>query len=323
LLSAFSCFTILSTEIRLKAIIKTKFGPQLRELPRPEIIESTDVLVRVKAASICRTDLFAAYGQISVKEGRILGHEFTGIIEELGDSVQDFTIGDRVVGNPFLPCGRCADCASSNQHRCLDGVFIGVDRDGAFAEYIVISENSLSHLPRGVTFPVGTYVEPVAAGLAIFEAPLRKSEQVLVIGEGRICRLTVALLKDAGFNAVYSVRLPDVNTLEEKFDVVIESVELNDQVEAVLSILKTRGLLLIKSRNPTVLTLPLLELIRKQIRIHAVKYAPFQDAIRYVSQHREDLSASLNTAWTLDDFESAFAASKQSEEYKICFSFAG
>lgn len=277
------------------------------------------MLVRVKAASICRTDLYAAYGDITVDDGRILGHEFTGVVEECGVSVKNFAMGDRVVGNPFLPCGHCSDCISGSPHRCAEGTFIGLDRDGAFAEYILVSENSLSGLPAKVSFTVGTYIEPVAAGLAIFEAALKTTDSVLVIGEGRICRLSVAILKNAGFSAVHSVRVSDIKTLSGEFDVVIETAPLEGTIEVVVAVLKTRGLLLLKSRNPTRLSLPVLELIRKQIRIEAVKYAPFDDAIRYVSRHCEELSASLNSAWTLESFEEAFAVSKQSEEHKICF----
>lgn len=304
----------------MKAIFRTKAGPLLREVPVPELCSAQDVLVRVKAVSICRTDLYAAYGQLVVNEGRILGHEFTGIVEKVGDGASRFSAGARVVANPFLSCGSCNECKSGFSYRCSHSTFIGLEHDGAFAEFIVVPEHILQPLDDSISFSVGTFIEPVAAGMAIFETPISPDDSIIVLGNGRISRLTVKILKNAGFNNLQCVNQAD--DAVGMVDVVIETCGLQSGICAVFNILKPGGLLVIKSREPTSLDIPLLEAIRNQVRIHAVKYGPFEKGMEFVGQHHAELADDLDVSWHIDDFMQAFEQAQHSEDKKICFKFS-
>ncbi|MEO0417090.1 MAG: alcohol dehydrogenase catalytic domain-containing protein, partial [Verrucomicrobiota bacterium] len=217
----------------MKAIKTSPQGPRLYDVPIPSALNSQAVLVEVRAVSICRTDLYVANGQIPAPNGLTLGHEFTGVVSHVGSGVSLFERGDRVVGNPFLSCGACDPCKKEQRHLCIDDTFLGVDRNGAFAEYVVVPQLSLSRLHEEVSFSVGTFSEPVAAGLGIFESIALQASKDLAIGvygSGRIGKLTLALLYSRGYRA----EIMEAIEGDSVFDVIIESQALGEEVESMI-----------------------------------------------------------------------------------------
>ena len=300
---------------RMKAIVRTEGGARLRVVKAPASLMGDQVAVRVRAVAICRTDLYAAEGRIKVRERRVLGHEFTGIVDQTGPEVTRFEPGARVVGNPSFHCGGCEHCKTGETYRCAETTFLGLDHDGAFAEIVVVPEWSLWRLPNDISFTVGTFTEPIAAGMAVLEAGLDPCSRVWVFGSGRIAQLTGEILRDAGFSRLeLSAELP-----AEPVDALIETNGLGVQTSAALTALKTNGTLVLKSREPVTFEMPVLEAIRKQVRIIAVKYAPFNRALDFVSRNTEMLETFLDDNWRLEDFEAAFELASCCEEKKICF----
>ncbi|MEM7013506.1 MAG: alcohol dehydrogenase catalytic domain-containing protein [Verrucomicrobiota bacterium] len=301
----------------MKAIVRAEGGARLQSIDQSVSLADDDVLVDVRAVAICRTDLYAAEGKIKVRQGRVLGHEFTGVVAEVGYAVSEFRPGDRVVGNPSFHCGDCRECHAGTPHRCADTTFLGLDHDGAFAEQVVVPSWSLHSLPERIPFDVGTFVEPVAAGIAVLEAGLNQQNRVWVNGSGRIAKLTGEILGDAGFSDFFVSETREIS--DGEVDGLIETCGLGGKMDALINALRPGGTLVLKSREPIHAELPILETIRKQIRIVAVKYGPFEDALDFVSRNVSTLQSYLDSSWTLDDFEESFEKAANCEEKKLCF----
>lgn len=301
----------------MKAIIATESGSLFTDVEEPTLREASDVCVRVCAAAICRTDLYAAQGRLPVASGRVLGHEFTGVVESVGEESR-FAPGDRVVANPSFSCRRCSDCLKGDHHLCADTRFLGLDLDGAFAERVVVPDTALFPLVDDVSFTVGTFAEPVAAGMAIFEANLQPSDRILIAGAGRIAELTGRLLASAGFNSFETARFENVGSTD-LYDVIIETGGLSANSTKALELLVPGGMLVVKSRYPDVVSIPVLKFIRRRIRIVAVNYGRFENALEFVRREVAALEAGLDTVWRLEDHERAFDIAGQSEERKCCF----
>ena len=156
--------------LTLKALVKYDSGigkAEIRDVETPRISEN-EVLVEVKAAGICGTDVHILDGEFPVTIPSILGHEFSGVIINKGGGVTNFKRGDRVTSETAASvCGRCRDCIYGNYNLCRfrQGFGYGGDVGGAFAHYIAIRENLLHKLPDNLSFEEGALVEPVAVAL--------------------------------------------------------------------------------------------------------------------------------------------------------------
>jgi L-iditol 2-dehydrogenase len=300
----------------MKALVRTAAGVRCLEQPVPEVSTPKDILVKVSRAAICRTDVFAAHGLIPVADGRVLGHEFTGVIEAVGSGVANFKTGDRVVVNPLLSCGDCADCTAQRPHECAESRFLGIHRDGAFAQWIVVPASQVYALEDAIDDAVGAYAEPLAATMAMLDAELPPTGKIAVTGQGRIAELTHFILEDHG----YIVALVQSGTGRDgEFDAVVETDLCSANAEATLRMLRPGGLLVLKSRMPALLALPPLLCITRRLRVQSVHYVEFDRAMRYLEKWAPKLAGFVGSEWSLEDHEQAFAAACADEALKIYF----
>jgi threonine dehydrogenase-like Zn-dependent dehydrogenase len=161
----------------------------LEERPEPALTRPDEVLVRIEATGICGTDRNIYLGNFRAREGTILGHESVGVVAQVGPEVKGLAPGARVVVNPTLYCGACDFCRRGELNFCDNkaGTEVGVDRDGTFATYAVLSEQFLHKLPMGLGFERAVLVEPLACVLNNVEAArLRPEDDVVVLGAGPI-----------------------------------------------------------------------------------------------------------------------------------------
>jgi len=163
---------------------------ELQERPVPEPGPG-EVLLRVLAAGVCATDNKAmTRGHPRVRPPRVLGHEVVGEVAALGPGVEGVSLGERVSLVPNFGCGWCPLCASGWTNLCPQGKAIGLDLDGAFAEYLLVPkeavvQGNLLPLPRGVTPELGVLAEPLAAALSAQEAlGVGPGDAVLIVGGG-------------------------------------------------------------------------------------------------------------------------------------------
>src|SRR5438128_6224456 len=168
----------------------------------------TDVLVRVKTASICGTDLHI-YGWDRWSQGRIkppvtLGHEFCGVIERVGDEVAALKAGDFVSAEMHVNCGHCHQCRVGEAHICPNVKIIGIDQDGAFADFVKIPAANIIRLDAAIPERYGAILDPL--GIAVHTAlagPIAGST-VLVTECGPIGLMSIAVAKACGSSAVFA-----------------------------------------------------------------------------------------------------------------------
>jgi threonine 3-dehydrogenase len=193
----------------MQAIVKKKAEPGvwLQEVPVPEI-GINDVLVKVLRTGICGTDVhiynWDAWAQKTIPVPLVIGHEFVGKIVQIGGNVHDFRIGDIVSGEGHVVCGRCRNCLAGRRHLCKDTKGIGVNRAGAFAEYIALPVTNVwvhdpaDGPPSGISRDVQSIFDPF--GNAVHTALTHDvlGEDVLITGAGPIGCMAAAVVKYAG-----------------------------------------------------------------------------------------------------------------------------
>ncbi|MGO9573205.1 MAG: L-threonine 3-dehydrogenase [Terriglobales bacterium] len=197
----------------MKALVKSKpsRGLWLEEVPEPEF-GINDVKVRVLRTGICGTDLhiyeWDDWAQSTIRVPLVIGHEFVGEIVAVGSNVADFRVGELVSGEGHVVCGRCRNCLAGRRHLCAHTQGIGVNRSGAFAEYIVLPMSNIWKHNEGIDLDIAAIFDPF--GNAVHTAltfPVL-GEDVLVTGAGPIGIMGAAVAKHAG--ARYVV-ITDVN----------------------------------------------------------------------------------------------------------------
>jgi NAD+-dependent secondary alcohol dehydrogenase Adh1 len=176
---------------------------KIDDVEEPKALGPLDVIVRIGAAGLCRTDLHIQEGQWAEKSGVELpytpGHENAGWVHEVGSAVTNVEVGDTVIVHPFISCGLCAPCRSGNDMHCLSGSFPGIDRDGGFADFLLTSARSVVKLDTGLD--PKDIAALADAGLTAIHA-VKKAIPVLgpgtravVIGAGGLGHIGVQCLK--------------------------------------------------------------------------------------------------------------------------------
>ena len=197
----------------MKALVKKEPAPglSLEEVPVPEVGEF-DVLIRILRSSICGTDVhiyeWDAWAQRTIPTPMPIGHEFVGIIESAGSHVHDFHPGMIVTGEGHLVCGRCRNCLAGRRHLCNKTSGIGVNRPGAFAEFLSIPQTNVWAADPKIPLEVLSCFDPLGNAVHTTLSFDVLGEDVLITGAGPIGIMAVAIAKHAG--ARYVV-ITDVN----------------------------------------------------------------------------------------------------------------
>ncbi len=185
------------------ALVKTSAGPglELLDVPMPSI-GINDVLIRVHKTGICGTDLhiesWDPWAARTIHPPLIVGHEFVGEIVEIGANVAGFAPGDLVSGEGHVVCGRCRNCLAGRRHLCANTIGLGVGRDGAFAEYVVLPMTNVWHHWQGIDEEVAAIFDPFGNAVHTALAFSVLAEDVLVSGAGPIGLMATAVARHAG-----------------------------------------------------------------------------------------------------------------------------
>jgi threonine 3-dehydrogenase len=197
----------------MKALVKKERAPglSLEEVPVPEVGEF-DVLIRILRSSICGTDVhiyeWDAWAQRTIPTPMPIGHEFVGVIESVGSHVHDFHPGMIVTGEGHLVCGRCRNCLAGRRHLCNKTSGVGVNRPGAFAEFLSIPQTNVWAADPKIPLEVLSCFDPLGNAVHTTLSFDVLGEDVLITGAGPIGIMAVAIAKHAG--ARYVV-ITDVN----------------------------------------------------------------------------------------------------------------
>lgn len=197
----------------MKALVKRESAPGLwlEDVPEPEI-GINDVLIKIKRTAICGTDLhiynWDAWAQKTIPVPMVVGHEFVGEIVAVGSNVIDFKTGQIVSGEGHVVCGRCRNCMAGRRHLCAHTSGIGVNRPGAFAEYLVLPmSNVWEHLP-GIDLDVAALFDPFGNAVHTALQYDLLCEDVLITGAGPIGAMAAAVCRHAGARHVV---ITDIN----------------------------------------------------------------------------------------------------------------
>jgi len=234
----------------------TFYGPRdvrVEEVPRPEIEEQGDVLLRVDRAAICGTDLHPYHGRMEIEEGFVLGHEYLGTIEAKGDGVSQFEEGDRVVGSFFVACGKCWFCRRAIPMKCMMirvfglGMVFG-DLSGAQSQYMRIPEADLTlrSIPseNGIDDEDVLFVGDIlTTGYdAVRKTDMRPGDVVAVIGCGPVGLCTVMAAKALGAGKVVAIdTVADRLKIAEGLGAIPVNPSETDADDVVLDLTEWRG----------------------------------------------------------------------------------
>src|SRR5690348_7019752 len=193
----------------MQALVKYANEPgkvELRDMPRPTITPD-QVLLRVRAVGICGSDLEMYHHKITfpVNPPVILGHEFSGTVEEVGANVTDFAPGDRVVSETAAyVCGKCAECRTGNYNECPHRLGFGVLINGADAPYVAVRQGILHHVPDNVDLADAALTEPlcVAFNALVVKSRIRPGDTVLILGPGPIGLMATQVARVCGASTI-------------------------------------------------------------------------------------------------------------------------
>lgn len=195
---------------KMKAVAKMKAGPGF-ELITADIpqIGPTDLLVKVKVASICGTDVhiynWDAWSQGRIKPPLIIGHEFAGEVVEVGNMVSGFNIGDFISAESHIPCGHCYQCRNDQQHICGNLKILGVDTNGCYAEYVALPSVCAWKNDKSMKPEVASVQEPLGNAVYVMLVEDISGLNVAIFGCGPAGLFAVAVAKAAGANKIFHI----------------------------------------------------------------------------------------------------------------------
>jgi threonine dehydrogenase-like Zn-dependent dehydrogenase len=251
------------------------FQPRYRD-PQPG---DGDTLIKVRQAGICATDLEITKGYMGFRG--VLGHEFVG---EVASSPDKALVGQRVVGEINVVCGRCDLCVAGLSSHCRNRSVLGIlNRDGAFAEYVRLPSLNLHALPKTIDDDQAVFVEPLAAAFQVLkQIQLDGRKWVTVLGDGRLGLLVAQVLRNAGCPVRVIGKHADKLALCEKWQI------------------RPRGTIVLKSTFAAGKPLNLAPLVIDEIQVIGSRCGPFREAIRALAEKQVDVVSLIHRRMKLE-----------------------
>ncbi len=334
------------------ALVKADAGPglELREVPMPAV-GINDVLIRVHKTGICGTDLhieaWDPWAAKTVHPPLVVGHEFVGEVTEVGSNVADFGPGDLVSGEGHVVCGRCRHCLAGRRHLCANTIGLGVGRDGAFAEYVVLPMTNVWHHWPGVDEEVAAIFDPFGNAVHTALAFPVLGEDVLVSGAGPIGLMATAVARHAGARHVvvsepnaYRRDLatkmgatltidPTARTLQsafeeldmvEGFDVVMEMSGNPSALRSALSAMAHGGGIAILGIPTEEISLDVNTIVFNQLTLRGIYGREMYETwykMTVMLQTGLDITPAITHRFGFREHEAAFAAARQGDSGKV------
>jgi threonine 3-dehydrogenase len=231
----------------MKALVKKERRPGiwLDEIPEPKV-GPNDVLIKIAKTAICGTDMhiynWDAWAQKTIPVPMAVGHEYYGHIVEIGSEVAGFKTGDRVSGEGHITCGYCRNCRAGRRHLCRNTVGVGVNRPGAFAEYLAIPAGNAFKLSAAISDDVASILDPFGNATHTALAFNMVGEDVLITGAGPIGIMAVAIARFVGARHVVITDVNDyrlglartmgasraINVARESLDQTMQDLEMQE-----------------------------------------------------------------------------------------------
>ena len=325
----------------MKALVKhsPKEGIWMEDVPDPKCGPG-EVRIRITHTAICGTDKhifeWDEWAQNNLKLPLIVGHEFCGIIDEVGPQVTHYNVGDRVSGEGHITCGNCRNCRAGKKHLCPETIGVGVHRDGAFAEYLVIPESNVWPLHEDIPSEIAAFFDPLGNAVHTALAFNITGEDILICGAGPIGMMAAAickfsgsrnivvtdindyrlnLAKDLGASRIVNPRKEDIGTVFEElgishgFDVGLEMSGNPEAFNQMISLMYNGGNIALLGLLPNSTKVDWNKVIFKGLNIKGIYGREMYDTWYKMTQMiRSGLSVSkvLTHHFKIDDFQKAF-----------------
>ncbi len=299
-------------------------------------IKPDEVLLKVKSVGICGTDLHIYHGGTDVKPGTIIGHEFSGEVVAVGQHVTTIRVGDRVVAEHVVTCGKCYYCQHGKPNLCVSAKVIGLHLPGALQEYMAVPANLVYQIPRSISFEEAALIEPLTIALfATSSAGFLLEKNVAVIGQGPIGVLLDQVLSAAGARVIGIDVLPSrlqfvkkkqwahavLNSTDKEFikrfhalvpmdvDASFEAVGKETTAELAFDITRRDGDVFLLGVFEKPATIDLMKLIKKELNVFGSWTCSFSfpAAIDLVARGSIDLKSLITHRYHFDDAIRAFA----------------
>ena len=322
-------------------------GPEVVEVDEVESpsIGSDDVLVRVKAAGICGSDLETYKGKRTVKIPIIIGHEASGDVVEVGSHVSKVAVKDRVTIEPNMGCGRCVYCMTGKSNICPNKISLGINAEGVFAEYVKVPENYVWKIPKDMSYHDAALVEPLAVSVhALKKMEIMAGDNALVIGGGPIGALAALILQSLHANVALQEPVPsrmrilrdlglkvwgtspsDIEDLMgtcfagEKASVIIDAVGIEASLSQALRVVKPGGRIILIGFGAPEGKINLPQIVRQEIEIRGsiIYVADFPKAIKFIHDGIVPASKIVTHKFSLNDIQKGFDVALRGEGLKV------
>ena len=328
----------------MKAILyKGKKNFVLENIPKP-VLEKGEVLIEVKFAGICGSDLFIWLGKHQrIKSNTILGHEFSGKIVDIKENGEEsnLQIGDQVAVRPNFYCGVCDNCQRGLFHLCRSFGLYGIDADGGFAELVKVKKENVVKTYNRVDYDELALVEPLSVALhAIRRSNFKVGDSVNILGGGPIGLLIAAILKisgatrinifeinpfrmdkarNMGFSVIDSSKdkdSPDIPLNKMEADVVFDTVGLKSTSRQLVNLVRYRGDIVIVGMYKEYAEVDLLAILYKEATIRGILIYEKEDvekAVRLIDNHQIDLKSIITQKLTFENIQDSMQKIHQHE----------
>jgi len=306
--------------------------------PNPTV-KNNEVLIKTSMVGICNTDYEITLGYMGYKG--VLGHEFVGVVENVGADVDKNLIGKRVVGEINCACNSCPTCYQNLQRHCPNRSTLGIwQKDGCFSEYFTLPVENVLPISENVDDITATFTEPLAAAYEIIEQiHFKPTDKVAILGDGKLglCISLVFSAMNIDFthigkhkeklaiskkNGAKTMLLKEMTDKERKsFDVVIEATGSTGGFETSASLVKPRGILVLKSTIVAREGLNLASIVVDEITIQGSRCGQFKPILRLLENKKIDVTPLVSAIYELDDFENAFKKNSEKGTLKVLVKF--
>ena len=312
---------------------------KLKEVSEPQILDS-QVLIKVKAVGICGTDLAIVKGDLPTPTPLILGHEFSGEVVQVGSNVDKSWLGKRVTSEINTNIDfNCYYCQKGLYSQCISRKAIGIDVNGALAEFIAVESYLLHEIPQELSFEEATFIEPLAAAYQTFEMmPLSQDDKnTAIFGLGKLGLLLLQIARLKGlkiiaidgsdtkldlarqFGADHLINRLNVSNIPAKIreltnnlgaDIVLDSTGNPNALNDIIDSCKTRGKIHIKSTHGVETPINLTDLVVREITLYTSRCGPFELAIDGLNSGKIIVKDLITDIYSFEDIESFFSSKK-------------
>lgn len=310
----------------------------LTDHPVPEIPPDWS-LIRVLHAGICKTDLEIAKGYMGFKG--IPGHEFVGVIQQSGNTG---FVGKRVVGEINAPCGTCVWCKNGLGRHCPDRKVLGIQGlDGCIADYCVLPDSNLHEVPPEISGDRAVFTEPLSAACEILEQlPIKGTEQVVVLGDGRLGILCAWVLLTSVSDITLIGRHAEKLEMAEwrhlktvlnvagrdpgkdaKADIVVDATGAGSGMKDALSICRPRGTVVLKTTLASPAAINLSPMVINEITVVGSRCGRFEDGLQMLAAYPDmPLERLITDRYQIEHAEEAFHRSARPDAMKVLIEMA-